>query len=350
MNNSSNTLTFKQELETFKAKYGLGISNELDLEIDDSFVNSFIKPDFSFKEKDVKVSFEKVNLDIRLENILDKINEQTAENILITIPDNYKGRLHVKTKTEGNSSIRLKIVVGKNSNCGIHHEISGFGKLVTGFVEIVAKDDAKVDFVESVDLDKDSVYYSKKLSKTGINSNVLLVEADFSSKKIYSRIRNDLDSDHGSARACHLFFSKDMIVDVDLVSSHNARNTFSDILSKGVLKNSKSFVRGLVKINEDAFNSNGYQKSDALLLDDSRAVSIPDLEIHNNDVKCSHGSTVTRLDESKVFYMRSRGLSKERAELELIEGFFEPVLSFLSDSKVKTFLQKRIERAARMKE
>ena len=84
-------------------------------------------------------------------------------------------------------------------------------------------------------------------------------------------------------------------------------------------------TRGLVRINKPAFSSDGYQKSDVILLDnDSHAISIPDLEIHNHDVACSHGSTISKLDEDKLHYMMTRGIPKSEASKTLIKGFFSP--------------------------
>jgi len=56
------------------------------------------------------------------------------------------------------------------------------------------------------------------------------------------------------------------------------------------------------------------------------------LEINNHDVKCSHGSTVGKVDEEHLFYLMSRGLTKEEAEEKIVEGFFAPILKDLPKS------------------
>jgi len=320
------------ELSNLNTSYGLGIDNPLSLDV----TSSLLKKSF---DSSPKFSFSKNKSKIKEENNL----------IVVEVPPNTSEELHMQTKSIKSSFFQLKILVGKNSKCIIHHELSGKATLLTGIVNIVCEENSTIEFVESVLLDKTSVYYSKKNSSSGSNSNILWMEADFSAKKIYSTITSNLDADNSSSRILNLFFADDFVVDSNLKSIHSAKNTTSDILSKGILRNSQSYVRGLVKINKYAQNSNGYQKSDVLLLDNSKAVSIPDLEIHNNDVKCSHGSTITRLDEAKVFYMQSRGLSKEQAQLELIEGFFNPVLHVLSIDRIKNFLQRQIESTARVK-
>ena len=119
-------------------------------------------------------------------------------------------------------------------------------------------------------------------------------------------------------------------------SIHNAPNTFSNIITKGVLNHkSKALSRGLVKIQKNAAGSNGYEKQDTLLLTDTaEADAIPNLEIDNNEVKCSHGSTIGQLDAEKMFYLMSRGLNEEMAMQKIVEGYFMPVLDLFED-KVK---------------
>jgi len=260
------------ELSNLNTSYGLGIDNPLSLDV----TSSLLKKSF---DSSPKFSFSKNKSKIKEENNL----------IVVEVPPNTSEELHMQTKSIKSSFFQLKILVGKNSKCIIHHELSGKGALLIGTVNIVCEENSTIEFVESVLLDKTSVYYSKKNSSSGSNSNILWMEADFSAKKIYSTITSNLDADNSSSRILNLFFADDFVVDSNLKSIHSAKNTTSDILSKGILRNSQSYVRGLVKINKYAQNSNGYQKSEVLLLDDSKAVSIPDLEIHNNDVKCSHG-------------------------------------------------------------
>lgn len=140
-----------------------------------------------------------------------------------------------------------------------------------------------------------------------------------------------LIGDNSEIITINLYKANNTKIEITSVSEHTGKNTKSYISCKGVLTDSESNVKGMIKINKDAEDSDGYQKSDALILKDSKVISIPDLEIHNNNVKCSHGSTITRLDEDKTFYMQSRGLSKEQAEKELINGFYEDAIQSLPE-------------------
>jgi len=74
---------------------------------------------------------------------------------------------------------------------------------------------------------------------------------------------------------------------------------------------------------------------------------VPNLEIENNDVRCSHGATVTQIDEDKLFYMRARGLDTFSAKNMIVEGFFDPIIVSIEDKEIKEIIKvsltKRLE-------
>jgi Fe-S cluster assembly protein SufD len=85
--------------------------------------------------------------------------------------------------------------------------------------------------------------------------------------------------------------------------------------------------QGLISVDHDALDTDAYLTNNNLVLsDDARADSIPTLEIHTNEVRCSHGSTTGKLDESQIFYLNTRGYSPEEAQHLLVQGFFEEIV------------------------
>ena len=93
----------------------------------------------------------------------------------------------------------------------------------------------------------------------------------------------------------------------------------------------KSVFSGLIKVENDAQNTNSYQTNRNLLLsDDSEADSMPGLEILANEVKCSHGATTSKIDDQELFYLLSRGISRSVAERLIVLGFFEEVIGKIS--------------------
>lgn len=128
---------------------------------------------------------------------------------------------------------------------------------------------------------------------------------------------------------CIFVSNKEQKFDLNINAVHNAPFTYSNMLTKGVLNDkSKVNYRGLIKINKDANNSNGYQKEDVILLSkDAESNSIPKLEIDNNDVKCTHGASISQLDEEKLFYLMSRGLNEKEAKITFVKGFLQEIIN-----------------------
>jgi Fe-S cluster assembly protein SufD len=114
---------------------------------------------------------------------------------------------------------------------------------------------------------------------------------------------------------------------------HRHGNTYSDLDFKVVLEDeARSAYTGQIHIDLEARDSEAYQENRNLLLDKTcRAESIPELEILNEDVRCTHGATVGPIDEEQVYYLMTRGLPRHEAERAIVEGFFAPVLDRIDD-------------------
>src|SRR5690606_7884200 len=97
---------------------------------------------------------------------------------------------------------------------------------------------------------------------------------------------------------------------------------------KKVLRNGATGVfQGKILVKEGAQKTDGYQISQSLLLDDDSVfLAKPELEIYADDVQCSHGSTSGAIDETALYYLRSRGIGKKEAEDLLVESFLAEAL------------------------
>lgn len=109
---------------------------------------------------------------------------------------------------------------------------------------------------------------------------------------------------------------------------HVAPQCKSDLLFKVVLMDrASSIYRGLIKVHKNAQGTDAYQANRNLLLSPkAKADSMPLLEIEANEVRCTHGATIGRVDELQMFYLMSRGLSRRQAEKIIVDGFFQPVI------------------------
>ncbi len=115
---------------------------------------------------------------------------------------------------------------------------------------------------------------------------------------------------------------------------HAAKNTKSNVNVRAVLRDRSMFsFRGNVRIENGAKGSDAYLRSDALLFDEAKmGDDTPALEILEQDVKAGHAATVGKVDEEMVFYLMSRGLTRNQSERMIIEGFVEPIKSVIARS------------------
>lgn len=125
-----------------------------------------------------------------------------------------------------------------------------------------------------------------------------------------------------------LFGNQRQFFDHHTLQDHQAPHTSSDLLYKGALTDrARSLFSGMIHARPAAQKTDAIQTNRNLLLsDNSRADSIPNLEIEANDLRCTHAATVAPVDEEEMFYLRARALPEADAKRLIVEGFFEPVL------------------------
>ena len=130
---------------------------------------------------------------------------------------------------------------------------------------------------------------------------------------------------------------------------HEAPSCRSDLLYKGALQDKSRLVwRGMIKVDQGAQKTNGYQRNDNLMLsEEARADSIPGLEIEADDVRCTHGATTGRVDDEQIFYCRCRGLTRKEAIRTVVEGFFQQVFDRITIESVREALAEAIRRRVR---
>lgn len=133
---------------------------------------------------------------------------------------------------------------------------------------------------------------------------------------------------------------KDGHSDITANIRHLAEKTLSDQFVKGVLDGrSKGVFQGQIHIAPQAQKTEGYQLHRALLLSDDAEVDCkPELEIFADDVKCSHGAASGDLDKEQLFYMQTRGISRDDAKQILIEAYLNESLITVCDEQIRQWL------------
>jgi Fe-S cluster assembly protein SufD len=146
----------------------------------------------------------------------------------------------------------------------------------------------------------------------------------------YARVRTDsrLIGQGGSSNLLAVYFGEgNQMHDFRTLQDHDAPRTTSDLLFKGAVEDQSSSVySGLIRIRKGAAGTNAYQTNRNLVLGQgAHADSVPNLEIEENDVRCSHASAVGPIDEDQRYYLESRGVPTDVAERLIVLGFFEEI-------------------------
>jgi len=115
-------------------------------------------------------------------------------------------------------------------------------------------------------------------------------------------------------------------------------------LYKGVVDDRATGVfSGKIFVRPDAQKTNAYQTNNNILLSDKATVNTkPQLEIFADDVKCSHGCTVGRLDEEAMFYLRTRGISKDHAKAMLLEAYAASIVEQIKIESLRKYAEQLI--------
>jgi Fe-S cluster assembly protein SufD len=147
----------------------------------------------------------------------------------------------------------------------------------------------------------------------------------------YDRSRSDavITGQGGSTELRSAYFgSGTQVHDVRTMQDHAAPRSTSDLLCKGaVAQHSRSVYSGLIRVRRGAVRADAMQTNHNLVLDQSaHADSVPNLDIEENDVRCSHASTVGPVDEDQRYYVESRGVPPSRAERLIVLGFFDDII------------------------
>jgi len=107
---------------------------------------------------------------------------------------------------------------------------------------------------------------------------------------------------------------------------------------------SQTIFNGVISIAEGAHHTEAFQKNKNLILSERATVdSIPQLFIHNDDVKCAHGSSTSTLDPEQYIYLQSRGIGLSDAEQMITRGFMENAIHWIENSDTRTRVMDALE-------
>ncbi|MBW8010521.1 MAG: Fe-S cluster assembly protein SufD [Chloroflexi bacterium] len=217
--------------------------------------------------------------------------------------------------------------------------------LHAGIVEMHVGQGANLQFIEWQSWGENVWNFTHKRARVERDANLDWVVAATGSHLTKNFSEIDLVGEGATGRMAGLYFTDGVQhLDHDTQQNHLAPNTTSDLIFKGALEDrSRSVWQGMIYVAPDAQKTDGYQSNPNLVLSKkARADSIPGLEILADDVRCTHGATVGKIDPNEVFYMQSRGIHLEDAERIIVEGFFDPIVQRIPYVSLRDRIQKAI--------
>ena len=215
-----------------------------------------------------------------------------------------------------------------------------------GIVEIHVGAGANLRFVELQSFGSNVWNFTHERAQVERDGNLDWIFGAIGTKLTKNFSDLDLVGQGSTGRMSGFYFTDgSQHLDHDTQQNHMAAHTTSDLLFKGALKgHSRSVWQGMIYVAPGAQQTDGYQANRNLVLSQhARADSIPGLEILADDVRCTHGATVGKIDPDLVFYLRSRGIPMDEAERLVVEGFFDPIMQRIPFEGVRAHFQQAIE-------
>ncbi len=271
------------------------------------------------------------------------------EGALVYVPPGVKleSPLHTLIWAPGSDGLvatRLIVIVDQGAELTLVHEtgspLQARGEAVyAGMVELHVGEGAKLNFVELQHWGEHVWNFTHERAHLEGNARIEWIFGAVGSRFTKTYADLDLDGEGAEGRMSAFYITDgEQHLDHDTQQNHLKPHTTSDLLFKGALGDrSRSVWQGMIYVAPGAQQADGYQMNRNLILsEDARADSIPGLEILADDVRCTHGATVGRLEDEPLFYLMTRGMERETAERLLIDGFFAPILERIPLEGIRT--------------
>jgi Fe-S cluster assembly protein SufD len=290
-------------------------------------------------------TFDSLNFAVALSPLALKIKKNTVIDFPITI-------VHQVDDAGVNKIIspRLTITAMEFSkvsfveifNCHGSEQLQYTTNAVTRF-NVLAN--AQVEHVKMQSEAENSVHIGKTSAQVYKDSNFKSVTLDYG----LLTARHNIDVsllEAGATTSVHGLFAlkKSEHTDIFSIITHNAPHTTSEQLFKGILSDeSHGVFTGKIIVEKDAQQSNSSQLNKNLILSKKAHIDTqPQLLVHADDVKCSHGATIGQLSKEEEFYLESRGIPKEHAKRMLCYGFAADVLIKIENPIIKKLAEKML--------
>ena len=217
--------------------------------------------------------------------------------------------------------------------------------ICSSVVEVEARAGAIVNYISLQEWGRGVHHFQTQRFTGGRDATVRSLAVNLGSSFARTQVESVLKGEGSFSEMLGLYFADGVQHFAQrTLQSHNAPNATSDLLYKGALKDkSHADYSGLIKVLKGAQGTDAYQANRNLVLsEEAMAKSIPQLEIEANEVRCTHGATVSPVEEEHLFYLMSRGIDRITAQKLIVFGFFGEVLDRIRVPSVRDSLSDAI--------
>lgn len=285
-------------------------------------------------------------------------NQMTAFNsgymnsgILIDIPKNIELKDEIKlyyVQENADFVHRTLVNVGANSSVKFVEYFTNLNECYVNIVsDLFLSENSKVHYFSVDNFTAESLGYSALRGKLAANSRLETTKGILSNGNIISDTLVDLDGEFAETDIKTIAVADaTQKQNVNTATFHNAKMSSSNIVNQGVAKErAKLYFNNFGKIEQGMTESKAFQSTRGVILDRQAAIQAnPFLLIDEYDVEAGHGATIGKFDDDSLFYLMSRGLSKQDAEKLIVNGFINPILDGIDNEALKEQLKIIIDR------
>ena len=270
------------------------------------------------------------------------------KNVVVDKPIQIQSLINIEAKAM--VELRNLIIVDRNAQLQVIHcddsgsELRSFSNNVT---EVMVGENAHVEYYKMQNLNNNSGLVNQTFVNMQRDSRMKMNCITLNGGHICNHAEVRINGEGCELNADGLYLlDKEQICDNYIFVDHAKPNCISSELYKGIIDDAaKASFNGHVLVSDGAFKTEGYQNNQNILLTDKAKVeSKPFLEIYNDDVKCSHGSTIGQLDEQALFYLQTRGITERTARMMLAYAFCNNVIKNIDIEQLRIALEDMVKR------
>ncbi len=298
---------------------------------------------------------EKIDLGALGEEVTSFVEKNYNSGIYLSLPKNTKLiqplNFEFKLDEDNPSLVDFNIVVAEaGSEATLIFDYSSEGNLPAfhnGFTKVYAEENSQINIVKIQRLNDQSYNFDSNIAVIEGNGNINWISVEIGSAFSAANFSTILDGMASESNLHSIYLGDgDRKMDLEYTMIHKGMRTDSNIQTRGVLKDkSKKVFRGNLDFKRGSKKSKGVEEEYVILLDPTvKSDSIPALLCGEDDVEGEHAASAGQIDESKLFYLMSRGLDEREAKKLIVEASFAPIIDRIPSDHLQTLLSEEIER------